>query len=76
MGRKSKATLIDEKTKILGVKFKCGACEKIVTAKVNEWDFSSGSGMCDICGSHGHISVTLTCPKCKYTHHYVELSSW
>lgn len=76
MGRKSKRQIVKEKTEVKGVKIRCGACGKIVTAKTNEWDFHANSGECGMCGSHGRISVDLVCPKCGYKHYYVELNSW
>lgn len=38
-------------------------------------DFSAADDECDLCGSHGHISVTLKCPKCGEFFE-VEIQTW
>ena len=76
MGRKSKACIIEENSKVLGVRFKCGFCKKISTIKVDGHDFSSSESDCELCGSHGSVSVDLKCPKCGYQHLDFELNGW
>ncbi len=75
MGRKSKASIIEENTTFLGVKFRCGNCKKVTTVKVSCHDFNSWSSPCDLCGDHGGSSVDIKCPKCDYQHE-LELNGW
>ena len=76
MGRKSKRQIIEEKTEVLGVRFRCGSCGKISTVKVIGYDFHSSESECDLCGSHGSVSVDLICLKCGYQHLDFDLNSW
>ena len=60
-------------SKIL-IEFVCSQCGK-QTAEVSVHDFSAHDDECELCGSHGDITVDVRCPECK-TYGEIELQSW
>ena len=75
MGRKTKQTVAEEKTKFISMLAKviCGWCEKEVAS--DKVTFGSWESECEMCGSHGSIYFTFHCPNCdKYLQ--IELNSW
>lgn len=71
MGKKKKIEFTLSKVKI---EFVCSQCGK-QEAEVSVHDFSASDQECELCGSHGHISVDIKCPKCK-SYSEIELQSW
>jgi hypothetical protein len=72
-----------EKHEVYGVyiKFKCPndiidrTEESSIEVKLSEYSISSRTQECEICGSHGDVTIEYKCPICGETHKY-ELSSW
>ena len=57
------------------VKAKCSKTGKEFTVSVGQWDIYSHEQECEICGSHGEMTVDIHCPECGQTHSHV-LKSW
>jgi len=57
------------------IKYICPYKNKIGIAVLNEYDFDFGSQDCDLCGSHGHLSIDVKCEHCR-RHHEIDLRSW
>ena len=62
----------DRVTKLLTLSFRCGNCNGDVTIDSNKGNFWADSSECDLCGSHGHITVSFWCPACN-AHQTVEV---
>jgi hypothetical protein len=62
-----------EKSKIISITFTCPVKQEVVTTE--EFNFSSHSDECDLCGSHGDIKVNFHCPLCDKYHEDI-LSEW
>lgn len=71
MARKKKVEFILSKIKL---EFVCSTCGK-VECEVSVNDFSAIDQECEICGSHGDITVSVNCPVCK-NHSTIELQGW
>jgi Zn finger protein HypA/HybF involved in hydrogenase expression len=57
------------------IEFNCNKCEKWHKVEVDVNDFSHWEAECELCGSHGGLSVDVKCPGCGYTRE-IELRSW
>jgi ribosomal protein S27E len=57
------------------IKVKCPVTGKEVDIKLSEYDISSTSQECEICGSHGDVTVNFKCTECNETHEH-EIRSW
>ena len=61
--------------KFLNLTAECGYCEKEVILKAEELGFSGYSSDCELCGSHGDVTISFNCPNCdKYQS--VEVCCW
>jgi hypothetical protein len=57
--------------------YTCPTMNKQVEMEVNEHHFSSSESECELCGSHGNISLTaFKCPACGKFHDSFDISSW
>jgi len=59
----------------LTLKVKCPKDDSEVTIELSEHDIRSTSQECDMCGSHGDITIDFECPVCGEFHEH-ELKSW
>jgi len=57
------------------VKFHCSKCDKSHRVKVDEFAFNHWSSPCELCGSHGELSVDVKCPGCG-TSRSIEISGY
>ena len=57
------------------IKIKCPVVETEVIIELSVHDITSCDSPCELCGSHGDITVDYTCPACGESHSY-ELKSW
>ena len=57
------------------IKVKCHSTDEEVMIEVSVHDFHASDSECELCGSHGEISVDYKCPVCGQHHEY-ELQSW
>ena len=71
MARKS--PIVVTLTKIL-IEYTCDA--KAVSTEITVDNINSTESECELCGSHGHMSIDIpTCPACgKY--HTIEVKEW
>lgn len=60
MGRKKKVEFTLNQIK---VDFDCSVCGKQEVV-VSAYDFHYGEQECELCGSHGSLSVDIKCPHC------------
>lgn len=63
-----------KRAEFISIKVKC-VCGKVGDLTGNETDFTGCDDECEMCGSHGRVTVGFVCPKCK-KYHDIELSSW
>lgn len=57
--------------------YTCPTTNEQVEMEVNEHNFSSSEAECELCGSHGNISLcTFKCPACGKFHDSFDISSW
>ena len=62
-------------TKILTLTAICAKCEGEVILKREDLGFYGHADECEMCGSHGEVTVSFNCPDCgKYNS--VEVASW
>ena len=66
---------IEFELKGIKVSFNCNKCEKIQIVEIDRYSFSHWESPCELCGSHGGISIDVTCPDCKTTRE-IEISSF
>lgn len=57
------------------IKVTCPKTSKEVLVKISEYDFNHSDQECELCGSHGEISVDYKCMECGESHEY-EIRSW
>jgi hypothetical protein len=62
--------------KILSIKIECAHC--LLVSETENYEISSSSDDCDLCGSHGSIDLGLydPCPSCNKKFDDIELRSW
>jgi transposase len=59
---------------ITAVKIKCGI--DVVEVPIDDIGFSARSDECELCGSHGDVTVEVRrCPNCGKSHD-IEVESW
>jgi len=59
----------------LFIKVKCPVKNTEVTVELKGDEVSGTAQECDICGSHGSVSIYFQCPACK-EYHDIEIKSW
>jgi len=69
------ATKITHEFIELLVKAKCSKTGKEFTVPVGIWDIYASEQECELCGSHGEMTVDIHCPECGQTHSHT-LKSW
>lgn len=69
---KKKETKKKLESKLVGIKIFCPKMEKEI--EVSEYSFSAHESECELCGSHGEISVYVKC-ECG-SNHDIEIDSW
>jgi len=69
-GKKIEFTL-----KKIFIEFHCSKCDKDQKVEVDEYAFSFGESPCELCGSHGNLSVDVKCPDCKNLRG-LDIKSW
>jgi transcription elongation factor Elf1 len=52
----------------LSLNFKCPNTGKEVISVLSNDDFEFSSQDCDICGSHGYLTVNVKCYQCNKNH--------
>ena len=69
-----KKTPISIKFEKLNVSYTCGGIPTSID--IDAGDINSSSQECDLCGSHGSMTIWITaCPQCgKY--HDIEIKEW
>ncbi len=60
--------------KVVGLTILCPTLNKNVTL-TSDYSFSSHESECELCGSHGEMSVYVLKCECGKTHD-IEISSW
>ena len=58
----------------MAVKYKCD--ERLITVEIDAYDISSSASDCDLCGSHGDVTIGVKCPLCKVGHHEFTIREW
>ena len=58
----------------LSLSYVCPACGERVSVAVEEYDISCYSSPCDLCGSHGEVSVDAMC-ECGHSVR-IEVREW
>lgn len=71
----AKRKKIEFALKEIKISFSCSKCEKDFEVEVDEYAFSFFEADCDLCGSHGGLSVDVTCPECKNSRE-IDISSF
>lgn len=61
----AKRKKVEFELKEIKISFHCSKCEKVQEVVVDRYAFSHAEYPCELCGSHGHVSVDVTCPECK-----------
>lgn len=52
------------------------ATPETVTVEITVDNISSSESECELCGSHGHMTIDIpTCPVCK-KYHTIEVKEW
>ena len=59
----------------LFLKVKCPIKDTEVMIELRGDEVTASEQECEICGSHGEVSVFFQCPECK-EYHDIELRSW
>ncbi len=61
----------------LTLTYTCPNTGNKVIIDVNPDDFNSSESPCEMCGSHGGVSLSLyTCHECKQNHGSIDITSW
>jgi hypothetical protein len=63
-----------ELNKLVGLKIYCEKLDKEILVDINKCYFDGGESECELCGSHGHISVDVTC-ECGNSH-TITIKDW
>jgi len=71
--KKTKAKKKEVLLESIIINFTCDGVGGGVT--VNADDFHSSESECDLCGSHGHMTVDFKCTVCK-DYHTIEMKEW
>lgn len=71
---KKKTEVKKEEVKMMGVVIFCPTLNKNITLTEN-YSISAHEGECEMCGSHGEISMFVTKCECGKSHD-IEISSW
>jgi rubrerythrin len=58
---------------LMSIKIRCSGKTKLVSEKDLIWGGSSDE--CDMCGSHGSVTVDFRCPICG-KNHTIEVDGW
>lgn len=53
----------------------CPKTEKAVNILIEGHQFYSSESPCEMCGSHGSVSITFDCKECGKNHE-IEINSW
>jgi len=62
------------KVEVKGLKIYCEKLDKEIMVDIKNCFWDSGQSECEVCGSHGNVSVDFKCECGK--DHEVELKSW
>lgn len=62
-------------SRILTLTALCGICKKEVSLAYDDVYFYGSSQECELCGSHGDVTMDATCPECDKTIE-VEVACW
>lgn len=57
------------------IKVTCPKISKEILIKISKDDFNYSDQECEICGSHGEISIDYKCSECGEFHEY-KINSW
>jgi hypothetical protein len=61
----------------LAITYKCPIKNKTISKIIKDDDISSSESPCDMCGSHGDITIDVgRCPACKKFHKSIKISTW
>lgn len=63
------------KVELKKLSFNCVNCNKDVEIEAKEASFGASSGECELCGSHGSVTVYVSCPECKKSYD-IEVYEW
>ena len=50
-------------SKVTGIQVTCSCSEIVIVNNVD--DLSGSENLCELCGSHGSVTIYFTSPKCK-----------
>ena len=64
-----------EKAELIALKVMCPVADKTVTILVQDLEWETDSGECELCGSHGSVDVSFKCGGCGKNHR-INLKSW
>jgi transcription elongation factor Elf1 len=67
----AKRRMIERKPELVRATFRCPHLDKLVDVDSEDMNFSGDSSPCDLCGSHGSVTVNFLC-ECG-DRHYVTL---
>lgn len=72
----SKRTVVKkDESKVVGILYFCDILKKEILLKDVEHALSSSEGECELCGSHGDITLHVNKCECGKTHS-IEIKSW
>jgi len=63
-----------KKATLESIKIRCPKTDKLVTVSSKKLTWYANNSECEMCGSHGHIEVSVNC-SCGKTHD-IELYEW
>ena len=69
------AKKVKDESKVVGVVYFCDNLKKEMVMRNFEGSLSASSQECEICGSHGSITLFVTDCECGKFHD-IEISSW
>ena len=67
------AKKVKDESKVIGIVYFCDILKKEVVTK-DTTGLSASESECDLCGSHGDISLLINCECGKY--HDITIDSW
>lgn len=60
---------------IIYIKYTCPVTHKEIELPIGSHDISASEQECELCGSHGEISISFHCPECGEFHEH-QIRTW